>query len=121
MRQEAPAASVPPQGLVDVTMAKSAAFVPPRRMLLMFSVALPVLESVAVRLAEVTFCVVFGKVMVEVSDATGAETPVPVPCSSTICGVPTVFVGTERYALRAPAPPGVKVTPSLQVFPAVSE
>ena len=72
IRQEAPAASVAPQGFVEVTSAKSAALAPPRRMLLMFSVALPVLESMAVRLLEVTPCVVFGKLMLELSAATGA-------------------------------------------------
>ncbi len=79
MRQEAPAASVMPQGLEEVTMAKSEALVPPSTILLMFKVALPVLESVAVRLAEVTFCVVLGKAMVEVSEATGAAAATPVP------------------------------------------
>ena len=45
----------------------------------MFSVALPVLESMAVRLLEVTPCVVFGKLMLELSAATGAGAAVPVP------------------------------------------
>ncbi len=85
MRQEVPAASVVPQGLEDVTMAKSAAFVPPSRMLLMLSVAFPVLESVAVKLADVTFCVVLGKAILDVSDAAGAGAAVPVPVRVTDC------------------------------------
>jgi hypothetical protein len=79
IEHEAPAASVIPHGFVEVMMAKSAALVPPSEMLLMFNVALPVLESVAVRLAEVTPCVVLGNARLEVSEATGAATAVPVP------------------------------------------
>ncbi len=67
-----------------MTMAKSAALVPPSEMLLIFSVALPVLESVAVSAAEVTPCVVLGKAMVEVSEATGAAAAVPLPVRVTI-------------------------------------
>jgi hypothetical protein len=53
-------------------------------MLLMFNVALPVLESVAVIAVAVTPCVVLGKVMLEVSEATGAGAGVPVPESEAV-------------------------------------
>ncbi len=79
MRHEEPAANVAPQGLEEVTMAKSAALVPPSTMPLMFKVALPVFESVAARLAEVTPWVVLGKASEEVSEATGAAAATPVP------------------------------------------
>ena len=82
MLQVALAANVDPQAFAPVVMAKSLAFVPPKAILPMFSVALPVLESVADIGAEVTFTVVAGNASIVVNVAMGAAAAVPVPVSA---------------------------------------
>ena len=98
MEQLAPAASVVPQTLLPVTMAKSVGLVPARVMPLMVSAALPVLLSVAARAAAVAPTVVLGKAAGAVSDATGAATAVPVPVRVAVCGEPVALSATERVA-----------------------
>ena len=73
------AASVVPQAFVPVVTAKSAGFVPPIAMLLMVSVALPVLLRVAASAEDVVSTVVPGKGREPVSEATGAAAVTPVP------------------------------------------
>jgi hypothetical protein len=72
MEQLASAASVVPQALAPVVVAKSDGLVPPMAMLLMFRVALPVLESVAKSADDVVPTSVLVKVSAGVSVATGA-------------------------------------------------
>jgi hypothetical protein len=72
MLQVAFAASVAPQAFAPVEMAKSVGLAPPIAMLLMFSVALPELASVADSADEVVPTVVLWKVSAGVSAARGA-------------------------------------------------
>ena len=110
MEQVALAARVVPQAFVPVAMAKSPGLVPPMAMLLMFSVALPVLVSVAVRGDEVAFTVVLGKASAGVNVAAGAnaavmlnvtELDVPPPGDGFVTvtpGVPAVATSVARIA-----------------------
>ena len=104
------AAKVDPQALAPVAMAKSVGLVPPMAMLLMLSVALPVLESVAVSGAEVVFTVVLGKASVDVSVATGAAAAVPVPVRVADCVVGDALSVTVSVAVKLAAEAGVNVT-----------
>ena len=98
MLQLALAASAAPQAFVPVVIAKSAGLVPAIEMLLMFSVALPVLERVA-DCAEVVVPVVAVKLSdVGVRVAIGAVGVVPVPFNPEDC-VPGVALSvTVRVA-----------------------
>ena len=88
MEQLELAASVVPQALVPVVIAKSLGFVPAMLMPVMFSVAVPVFESVAACDALVV-PVVDVKVSVGgVSVAAGAAAAVPVPTSAIVCVEP---------------------------------
>jgi hypothetical protein len=68
-----PAASVAPQAFVPVESAKSLGLVPVMVGTMLFSVAVPVFESVAANADEVVPLSVLGKVTGELSDATGAD------------------------------------------------
>jgi len=77
--QLALAASVDPQALAPVETAKSLGLVPAIVIPDMFSVALPVFESVAAKADEVVAAVVLGKASEGVSVAAGVGAAVPVP------------------------------------------
>ena len=68
-----PAARVAPQAFVPVESAKSLGLVPVMVGTMLFSVAVPVFESVAANADEVVPLSVLGKVTGELSDATGAD------------------------------------------------
>jgi hypothetical protein len=68
-----PAASVAPQAFAPVESAKSLGLVPVMVGTMLFSVAVPVFESVAANADEVVPLSVLGKVTGELSDATGAD------------------------------------------------
>ena len=68
-----PAASVDPQAFAPVESAKSLGFAPVMVGTMLFSVAVPVFESVAATADEVVPLSVLGKVTGELSDATGAD------------------------------------------------
>jgi serine acetyltransferase len=79
-------------------------------MLLMFSVALPVFESVASSADEVVPTEVLGKVSVGVSVAIGAGAGVPVPVSVADCVVGVALSVTVRVAEKLVAEAGVNMT-----------
>jgi len=110
--QFAPAASVAPQGDVEVVRAKSEASAPPSAMLEMFSVALPVLLRVTLETALVTPTAVAGKAMLGADSDTAGATPVPV--SAIVCGEPETLSVMETVALYAVAAAGVKDTEIMQ-------
>jgi hypothetical protein len=72
MEQLDPAASVGPQALAPVEIAKSVGLVPVMLGMMLFSGAVPVLDSVDASAAEVVPVTVLGKDSGEVSEATGA-------------------------------------------------
>lgn len=122
IRQEAPAASVEPQGLVDATIAKFPELAPPRRMLEMFSVALPGFESVSVCAEAVDPTVVLGNVrLVGVSTACGAGAAVPVPVKGTVWGEPDALSVKTIEPVCAPVVSGVKVKVKVQLAPTAIE
>ena len=92
------AASVVPQAFVPVVTAKSAGFVPPIAMLLMVSVALPVLLRVAASAEDVVSTVVPGKARDPVNEATGAAAGTPVPLRLDCCVVGDALSVTVRVA-----------------------
>jgi hypothetical protein len=104
MEQLASAASVVPQALAPVVVAKSDGLVPPMAMLLMFRVALPVLESVAKSADDVVPTSVLVKVSAGVSVATGAVATMKF--AVTLSGAVMVMV---VEALLAPATLPVQV------------
>ena len=73
----------------------------------MFSVAVPVFDSVAASAAEVVPASVLGKLSAGLSEAAEA---VPVPLSDTVCGEPDALSDTESVAEKLAAEAGVKVT-----------
>ena len=79
-------------------------------MLLMFSVALPVLESTAVRADAVVPATVLGKASVGVSVATGVAAAVPVPVSVDDWVVGVALSVTVSVAEKLAAVAGVNVT-----------
>ena len=95
---------------MPVVIAKSAGLVPAIEMLLMFSVALPVLESVAVRAEDVLPTVVLGNRTEAVSFAMGAAVVVPVPVSEADCVFGVALSVTVRVAAYACAAAGLNVT-----------
>ena len=74
---------------------------------MLFSAAVPVLESVADIAAEVVPESVLGKATGELSEATGA---VPVPVRVEVCGELESLSATESVAVKLTAEAGVKVT-----------
>ena len=110
MLQLALAASVAPQASVPVAIAKSVGLEPPIVILLMFMVALPVLERIATIEEDVPFTVVFGKDSAAVRDAIGAdaastlnvtEFEIPPPGEGLVtvtAGVPALFTSLARIA-----------------------
>jgi hypothetical protein len=110
MLQLALAANVPPQALAPVVMAKSAGLAPASAMLVMFSVALPELESVAVIADAVLPTVVLGKARVCVSLAMGAGAVVPVPVIEVDCVAGVALSVTTNEAAKLLADAGVNVT-----------
>jgi hypothetical protein len=73
------------QALLPVVMAKSAGFVPPSAIELMFNAAVPEFESTAVIAELVEPTLVFGNARLAVNEAVGV--PVPVPVSEDDCVV----------------------------------
>ena len=96
MEQLEPAESDAPQEFVPVAMAKSVGLTPPMVMPLMMRDALPVLESVAAKAAEVVPTVVFEKVS-GVSEAMGAAAAEKL--AVTLCGALMVTVVEALLAL----------------------
>ena len=74
---------------------------------MLFSGAVPVLDSVAAIAAEVVPVPVFGKASDGVSDATGAT---PVPVKLAVCGDPEALSATDSVAEKLAAEAGVNVT-----------
>ena len=107
MEQLDPAASVAPQVLAPVEIAKSLGLVPVMLGTMLFKAALPVLDSVAVSADEVVPVGVFGKARDEVSEAADA---VPVPVRDAVCGEPVALSATDNVAEKLAAEAGVKVT-----------
>jgi len=98
--QVEPAASDVPQAVSEVVMAKSAALAPVSVMPVMFSTALPVLESVVDIAVAVDPAVVAGKVSVVGERlATGTGAAVPVPLRVAVCGLPVASSATEMEAV----------------------
>src|ERR1700691_3172895 len=106
MEQLDPAASVEPQALAPVESAKSLGFVPVMLGTMLFSVAVPVFESVAASADEVVPVGVLGKATGELSEAPGA---VPVPVRVEVCGDPLALSATESVAVKLEAEAGAKV------------
>jgi hypothetical protein len=75
--------------------------------MMLFSGAVPVLDSVAASAAEVVPVSVLGKVGEEVNVAIGA---VPVPVRVAVCGDPEALSATESVDEKVVAEAGVKVT-----------
>ena len=107
MGQLEPAARVDPQALAPVVSAKSLGLAPVMLGTMLFSVALPVFESVAASADEVVPASVLGKLSAGLSEAAGA---VPVPLSDTVCGEPEALSATDNVAEKLAAEAGVKVT-----------
>ena len=74
---------------------------------MLFSVAVPVFDSVADSAAEVVPVSVLGKLSAGLSEAAGA---VPVPLKTAVCGDPGALSDTESVAEKVAAEAGVKVT-----------
>jgi hypothetical protein len=99
--------------------AKSAEFVPPSRIELIASGAVPLLRTVTVCAALVVPTTCDAKeTLVGVSVTAGW---VPVPLSETECGLPAALSVTVTAAVRLPGAEGVKVTEIVQDAPAPSE
>ena len=93
--------------MAPVVSAKSLGLAPVMLGTMLFSGALPVLDSVAPSADEVVPVSVLGKLSAGLSEATGA---VPVPVSTTDCGEPEALSATESEAAKLAAEAGVKVT-----------
>ena len=117
----APDDSVSPQELVPVVMAKLVGLVPANAMLLILSVALPVLERVAACAAAVVPVVAVKLSDAGESVAIGADAAAPVPVRATVCGESDALSATESVAAKLAAAAGVKVTEMEQFAPAASE
>ena len=92
---------------MPVVIAKSLGLAPVMLGTMLFSVPLPVFDSVAANAAEVVPDVVFGKLSAGLREAAGA---VPVPLSDTVCGEPEALSATDSVAEKLVAEAGVKVT-----------
>jgi hypothetical protein len=110
MPQLASAASVVPQALAPVVIAKSVGLLPAMAMLLMLSAALPVLERVAVCEALVVPETAINVSVAGVSEAIGAGAGVPVPINVIDCVVGVALSVTMRVAEKPAADAGVNVT-----------
>jgi hypothetical protein len=110
MLQLASAASVVPQALAPVAIAKSVGLLPAMVMLLMLSVALPVFERVAVCEAVVVPETAVKVSVAGVSEAIGAGAGVPVPINVIDCVVGVALSVTMRVAEKPAADAGVNVT-----------
>src|SRR3984885_9349478 len=110
MEQLASATSVVPQALVPVEMVKSPGFVPAIVMPVMLSVALPVLESVAVCAAVVAPETAVKVSVAGVSETTGAGSGVPVPVNVADCVAGVALSVTVSVAVKLVAETGVNVT-----------
>jgi len=106
MEQVALAASVAPQALAPVEMAKALGLVPVMVGTMLSRAAVPVLDSVAASAAEVVPTVVLEKASEAVNEAAGA---VPVPVRDAVCGEPVALSATESVAVKLAAEAGVKV------------
>ncbi len=94
--QEALMARVEPQVVVS---ANSLALVPPRVMLVMFSVAVPVLVSVTLVAALVEPTAVLGKAMLVAERVALGAVLLPVPLSAMVCGEPLALSVRVMVAL----------------------
>jgi len=110
MEQLALAASVAPQALAPVAMAKSEGLAPAIEIPVMVSGALPVLESINDIAALVVPEVTFPKgTEAGVSAATGAGAAVPVPVSVAVCSEAVALSATNSVAEKLDGDAGVKV------------
>ena len=102
---------------VFAEIAKSPAFVPVTVAVVMFKVAFPVFCTVTVAAALVVPWGVFGSCtgLVGVMVTAGVAAAKPLPISARVCGLPVASSVIWRVADRGPVPPGVKVTPTMQV------
>jgi hypothetical protein len=107
MEQLDPAASVVPQALAPVAIAKSVGFAPVMLGMMLFSGAVPVFDSVAARAADVVPVSVLGKDGGEVSETPGA---VPVPVRFAVWGDPEALSATDSVAEKVVAEAGVNET-----------
>jgi len=110
-----PAARLEPQVLV---CAKSPGFVPVRLMLLMVSVAFPLLLNVTA-LAPLVVKFNCAEKVRDVGERP-AVGPTPVPVREAVCGLPEALSLTDKVALRDPAAVGLKVTLIVQFPPAAT-
>jgi hypothetical protein len=110
MLQLASAASVVPQALVPVVIAKSDVLAPPMVIPLMLRVALPVFERVAVCAVLVVPETAVKVSEAGVSEAIGAGGDVPVPVSMIDCVMGVALSVTVRVAEKPAAEAGVNVT-----------
>ena len=109
MKQFASGASVVPQAFAPVPTAKSLGLPPEMVMPLIFNVALPVFESVAVCAAAVAPETAVKVSVPGVIDATGAGGMVPVPVSLADCVAGVALSVTVRVAVKLVADAGVNV------------
>src|SRR5437868_5113203 len=89
-------------------------------MLLIVSVAEPVLVSVTVCAALVVLINWLPKVRL-VGDRLTAGAVVPVPVNETVCGLPAALSVTESVPVREPAAVGVKLTEIVHVADAATD
>ena len=109
--QEAPAARVPPHGLLPDVIAKSVGLVPAIDMPVIVNVAFPLFVRVTVVAALVTPIVWLAKATELGARVTaGAGGGVPVPVSVDVCGEPAALSATSRVAVKLAAEAGVNVT-----------
>jgi len=93
-------------------------FVPVSVMLVMLSVALPLLVRVTLLVALVVLTAWLPNAMF--AGANPAPGTVPVPLKGKECGLPDALSVTENAAERAPEAAGVKVAPNVQLWVGVS-
>ena len=92
--------------MVPVERAKSLGFMPVIVGTMLFSVAVPVFDSVAASAGEVVPVGVLGNASAAVRDAAAA---VPVPVRVAVCGEPVALSATDNVAEKLVADAGVKV------------
>jgi len=117
--QVPPAASELPQVFPDKV--KALGFAPPKVMLEIFKVVLPVLLSVTATGALLTVWDWLPNVTLLADTPATPAFPTPVPPRFIDCGLPMALSITNTLALRLPAALGVKVTLILQLPPGTTE
>ncbi len=120
MLQVAFAASMDPQELAPVAIAKTLELVPPSAMLPIANVAFPVFERVTVCVALVVPEPAVKVSVPGVKEATGAGGVVPAPVRKAVWGEPLALSSIDSVAEKLATDAGVKVTKMLQRLPAAS-